>query len=157
MSIVRIEDKTAIADIENLDTTPLSSYAYRVAGLAQRFEAILVGWMGSSKITRGEGAPNVKMRGYESTPGVWLYLDEETGVRFAVFSDGWKKKPWKGSSIELVLGAASSVEVTGAIERLAKHLMASSQYYGFLDPDKLQAWATQDDTCAPGAAADFTP
>lgn len=46
--------------------------------------------------------PNSIMRGYESTPGVWLFEDT-CGYYWSVWSDGQYKRCYKGTSIFLLV------------------------------------------------------
>jgi hypothetical protein len=48
------------------------------------------------------GKPLINMRGYESTPGVWI-LDCTTGIKWIIWSDGHHKNPWKGTTYEVIL------------------------------------------------------
>jgi hypothetical protein len=136
--IVRREGKVTIKAIEALDSDSIINMAMRGSPeLDAIFDLINPGWIGSSKITSGEGAPNVILQEYEASPGAWLYDETETGITFVVFSDGWKKDPWKGSSIECVLNGADVSQLHVALGALVRHLVASSGYVGWLKHKEL--------------------
>ena len=61
--------------------------------------------------------PNIIMRGYESTPGLWIFKDKASGIQFIVWSDLYKKHPWKGTSFEVTL-PTNETELAEAFERL---------------------------------------
>lgn len=62
------------------------------------------------------GLPLVRMD-YESSPGVWIF--EGDCVHVVVFSDIYKKNPWKGTSFELVISdAATDQDVLEAVKWL---------------------------------------
>lgn len=71
---------------------------------------------GLSRLLYGEGSvanfgkPNVRLVGYESTPGVWIFDDTETGITWMVYSDCHKKKHYKGTSYEVILPAMTTDE-----------------------------------------------
>lgn len=67
--------------------------------------------VGLSSILYGEGSvanfgkPNARMIGYESTPGVWVFDDTNTGIIWVIYSDCHKKNHYKGTTHEVVLPA----------------------------------------------------
>ncbi len=49
------------------------------------------------------GSPLLRVRDFESTPGLWLFRSDPSGHVFLIWSDGYKKHPWKGTSYEVVV------------------------------------------------------
>lgn len=170
MPIVRRAGKMTKQEVIDLGTDPIINLMYSYAQnsgvvsalkkllpgqpmdparkFEQLFGMIMPGWLGASKITSGEGAPNAKFQEYEGYPGAWVYGDTETGITFVVWSDGWKKHPWKGSSIEWAPPQGSmfndvSDTLPFALERMVKHLAKSSSYYGMLKPDAFEKWVNE--------------
>lgn len=76
----------------------------------------------SSKAVKELGDPLVKMRGYESTPGLWMFDDIETGTRFLIWSDGYKKNPWKGTSVEAIVNTEQIKTIDVSFKRLVKFI-----------------------------------
>lgn len=72
--------------------------------------------IGLSSLIYGEGSvanfgkPNVRLIGYESTPGVWVFDDTETGITWMIYSDCHKKNCYKGTSYEVILPAMTTDE-----------------------------------------------
>ena len=76
----------------------------------------------STKAVKTLGKPNVIVKDYESSPGLWVLDDELTGIRWMIWSDAWKKHPWKGTSYEVIVPKGKIEEVAGALCRLIDHL-----------------------------------
>lgn len=55
-----------------------------------------------SDIVKPLGKPSVILRQYESSPGIWVFDDTDSGMAFIVCSDGYKKNPWKGTSYYVI-------------------------------------------------------
>lgn len=72
----------------------------------------------STMIAKVLGKPMLIMREYESSPGLWLLDDTDTGITFLVWSDGYKKNPWKGTSYEAVFSRGHKKNISEAVERL---------------------------------------
>ncbi len=120
--------------VSAINSDSIINFTIRSEPLTELFRSdALVGWLGSSKITGGLGTPNVILRSLESSPGVWWLKDQETSWEFLVFSDGWKKKPWKGSSIEVVSDTGDEQELHLAFARLVACLAYTSTYYGWVN------------------------
>jgi hypothetical protein len=97
-------------DIESLNSEPLTnviSWRYKAPSalkfmnnlFEENFELAML--LNSSSAIRNLGSPDVIMRGYESSPGAWMFLHQPTSSYLTVFSDGYKKHPSKGTSFEL--------------------------------------------------------
>lgn len=141
MAIVRREDKVTQAQLEALQGALVINRAFDgLPELDAIVEITMSGWLGASEIIAGEGKPNVIVRDYESSPGAWIFDDTDTGIAFVVWSDGWKKHPWKGSSIEYVLGDAAEESLPEAFGRLVKRLARSSNHFGFKRAQQLRAF-----------------
>jgi len=67
------------------------------------------------------GKPNVIVRDLESAPGLWVFDDEPTGLLFLVWSDCWKKHPWKGTSFEVVDSTRKYHKADEAFRRLVSY------------------------------------
>jgi len=76
----------------------------------------------SSRVVQKLGKPNVIMPEFESSPGLWVLDDELTGIRWMIWSDGYKKNPWKGTKFEVIVPKAKIDELAGAFHRLIDHL-----------------------------------
>ncbi len=68
------------------------------------------------------GAPLVRMPAYESTPGLWVFDDTASGIVFLLWSDGYKKHPWKGTSYETRAVPEQLEQLPAAIERLFEYV-----------------------------------
>ena len=55
------------------------------------------------------GKPITTFRSFESTPGLWILDDTDTKIGFLIWSDGYKKKWWKGTSYEVVFSNESII------------------------------------------------
>jgi hypothetical protein len=76
----------------------------------------------SQKLVRGLPPPLIRLREFESTPGLWVFDDAISGITFLMWSDGWKVHPWKGTSYEVVLKAGQRSQVRDAAIRFFRYL-----------------------------------
>ncbi len=110
--MVQREGKIRIRDIESLNTEPLHNlfyderfpslnkiYANMHRNPVRGLSSVMYGGNSVAKL----GKPNVRMVGYESTPGAWVFDDTETGIIWVIFSDCYKKNHYKGTSHEVIL------------------------------------------------------
>lgn len=129
-----------IAQAEELGgrASSLLNYWQRSEQLAELMQSALREpaelWRHSSRAVRGLGAPLVRMRGYEATPGLWVFDDSPSGIVFLVWSDGYKKHPWKGTSYEAIASTQQEAELPAAYSRLMDHLRSKLPDPG---PDEL--------------------
>lgn len=63
------------------------------------------------------GKPNSELRTLESSPGVWVF-DFSNGVTILMFSDGFRKNHFKGTSYEVVLNKSKDNDILEALEVL---------------------------------------
>ena len=77
-------------------------------------ESILWGSKWVSKL----GAPMVRVRKFESSPGLWVFDSAPSGHVFLVWSDGYKKHPWKGTSYEVIANPDHMDALVPAFEAL---------------------------------------
>lgn len=116
--IVQREGKVTMKYIETLSNTRNSTvlsnlyYDSRFPSLTRLYTNMYSNPIrGLSSLIHGEGSvanfgkPNVRMIGYESTPGVWLFDDTESGIIWMIYSDCHKKNHFKGTSYEVILPA----------------------------------------------------
>lgn len=129
MGLLRQRDgRMTIAQAEELgaEASSLLNYWQRNEKLAQLMQAALREptelWRHGSRAVRGLGAPLVRMRGYEATPGLWVFDDAPSGIVFLVWSDGYKKHPWKGTSYEAIASAVQEAALPEAYTRLMAYL-----------------------------------
>lgn len=81
-----------------------------------------------SDAVKNIGKPNVIVRDFESSPGLWVLDDEETEITFLIWSDGYKKQPWKGTSYEAILKDGDASHLYKAFERLIDYLCLEDQH-----------------------------
>lgn len=107
---VKINKVFSKEDIESLGSETLtnvinwrykapSAQKYMSNLFEEDFELAML--LSSSSAIKNLGSPDVIMRGYESSPGAWMFLHQPTNSYLTVFSDGYKKHPSKGTSYEL--------------------------------------------------------
>lgn len=98
--------------------SPVSNYADIRNGPWHRLlfarESILHG----SKWIQKIGAPLVRVREFESSPGLWVFDSAPSGHVFLVWSDGYKKNPWKGTSYEVIINSKHMDALVPAFEAL---------------------------------------
>lgn len=69
------------------------------------------------------GPPLVRVRDFESTPGIWIIKDIRSTVEFFIWSDEYKVHPWKGTSIEVYCKEADKgPTLEDAWKRFAQYL-----------------------------------
>jgi len=75
---------------------------------------------------RSWGTPNINMRSFESSPGVWIFDDLPIGITWYVWTDLHHKHPWKGTSFEIYVPEnVSSLEMLEAVKRFADFVKIS--------------------------------
>lgn len=79
-------------------------------------------WLSSSQTVKGLGEPLVRVREFESSPGLWVFDDAQSKITFLIWSDGHKAKPWRGTSIEAICTDKQLPELVAAVNRLDEHL-----------------------------------
>lgn len=79
-------------------------------------------WLISSQVVKGLGEPLVRVREFESSPGLWAFDDAQSKITFLIWSDGYKAKPWKGTSIEAIASSDQLPLLEAALSRLDCHL-----------------------------------
>ncbi len=68
------------------------------------------------------GKPNNTLRELENSPGVWVF-DFENGITIIMFSDGFRKNRYKGTSYEVVVrDNLNKDDVADALESLLNDL-----------------------------------
>lgn len=77
----------------------------------------------SSDVVRRLGKPLVTLPPFESSPGIWVLDDEETGIIFLIWSDGWKKNPRKGTSYEVICNDDNKKFIAPAFQRMVEFLI----------------------------------
>ncbi len=82
--------------------------------LLYKKESILRGSKWVSKM----GAPLVRVRKFESSPGLWVFDSAPSGHVFMIWSDGYKKRPWKGTSYEVIANSDHMDTLVPAFEAL---------------------------------------
>lgn len=127
MSIIRRHDKITQKEAEALgsEATSIVNLLRHDKKLADVYQHILDDYESrwfSSKVVIDLGEPLVKMRKYESSPGLWIFDDTETNITFLIWSDGYKKKPWKGTSYEVIASDDKLNNVGLSFERLIDNL-----------------------------------
>lgn len=100
-------------------------------GLQETYDTALVGRIAEfsfngSAAVRGLGEPLVRVREFESSPGLWVFDDASSGVVFLIWSDGYKTKPWKGTSYEVVASPAKLPLLAPAFQRLLDFVEAAA-------------------------------
>lgn len=85
---------------------------------AGNFDSILH----STDLIKGLGKPLITMPEYESSPGLWIFTDKETGIEFFIWSDVHKKNAFKGTSIEVKIKPAQYDIFDKLFERFVKFL-----------------------------------
>lgn len=80
--------------------------------------------MHDTRAVKGLGEPLVRVKQFESSPGLWALDDEDSGVIFLIWSDGYKKKPWKGTSVEIVAKPEQRKGLGLAYLRLVEYVTA---------------------------------
>jgi hypothetical protein len=73
----------------------------------------------TNKIVGILGEPLVRVREYESSPGLWVLDDGDTGIVFLVWSDCYKKNAWKGTAIEAIVTDENTAQIADAYRRLS--------------------------------------
>lgn len=68
------------------------------------------------------GAPLVRFRDLESSPGLWVIDDNATSIVFLLWSDGYKARPWKGTYYEAIVPAGRQGDLANAFEQLGATL-----------------------------------
>lgn len=76
----------------------------------------------NGKAIKALGKPAAIIRAYESSPGLWLFDDTDTNITFLVWSDEYKKNPWKGTCYEAITTPENVNDVGEAFERLIDYL-----------------------------------
>lgn len=67
--------------------------------------------------------PLVRLRNFESSPGLWIIDDDKSGTIFLVFSDMYKKHPSRGTSYEAIFPATMTQdERVSSIKRLFEYI-----------------------------------
>jgi hypothetical protein len=79
-------------------------------------------WNGSVEMIKNLGAPLVRVREYESSPGLWVLDDTESGITFLIWSDGYKKNPWKGTTVEVLVTRNNIQHFPSAVNKLKERL-----------------------------------
>lgn len=97
--------KVTIKYIESLGGSTLLGLSFRTPCLQPLLQNAITAELGGRKWSSSDaikrlGPPNVTMRGYESSPGCWLF-DHTSGITFLIFSDCHRKHPWRGTSYEV--------------------------------------------------------
>jgi hypothetical protein len=77
-------------------------------------ESILRGSKWVSKL----GAPMARVRQLESSPGLWVFDSAPSGHVFLIWSDGYKKHPWKGTFYEVIANPDRMDALVPAFEAL---------------------------------------
>ena len=80
----------------------------------------------SSNIIKNLGQPLVTMPQYESSPGLWVFDDEPTGIVFLIWSDGHHKNPWKGTKYEAIVNPSQVKVLDEAFQRLIDYLSSKA-------------------------------
>ncbi len=76
----------------------------------------------AQKLVKALPPPLVRLRQFESTPGLWVFDDTLTGIIFLMWSDEYKVHPWKGTSYEVLLKTGQHVQVRDAAVRFFRYL-----------------------------------
>ena len=75
---------------------------------------------------RSWGNPNINMRSYESSPGVWIFDDFPIGIIWYIWTDLHHKYPWKGTSLEIYVPEnVPGPEMLEAVKRFADFVKIS--------------------------------
>lgn len=96
--------KLTVRDVESTHSDPLMNTVQRLGPASQQaFQRwIDMSWTHKTDVKKWP-KPNVHMQQYEARPGVWLFTDGPTKIKFYVFSDEHRKNAFKGTSIEAVI------------------------------------------------------
>lgn len=118
--------KKEMEELHNqLNQVSLYSLCRRAPTLRKFFSELFeLVWIAQGEVVRDLPPPNSIMRGYESTPGVWLFEDT-CGYCWSVWSDGKYKNCFKGTSIYLLVPGETEITDFLVIEsfvRLYKQL-----------------------------------
>ncbi len=73
------------------------------------------------------GKPAVTMPTFEENPGIWVFDDEETGIRLYLISDSHRKNAFKGTAFEASTGNCETPDLKAAFDRLLDYLTEKSQ------------------------------
>ncbi len=126
--------KFTVAQAKELgeSSSPIINFLYRLTDkadtdkIAAVIHASITGghphWLTSSMSVKGLGEPLVRVREYESSPGLWVFDDAQSKITFLIWSDGYKVKPWKGTSIEVLATGAQLAMLADAFQRLDARL-----------------------------------
>lgn len=84
-------------------------------------------WLSSSSVVRNLGKQLLLYSCSDCRLGVWMFKDVESGIRFVLWSDGWRKNPGWGTKIEVVSADISTPQaLEAAFERLRLFLVAKN-------------------------------
>jgi len=127
--ITRRPGKLTIKEIEtlSLSATNLQNLAYSfvfrdTADLMKSYIISSPSIYGAEPIKRLP-RPNVTMKGYESSPGCWVFDDTESKITWIMFSDCYRKSHFKGTSYELILPEdIIDEQLKVAIQKFLKYL-----------------------------------
>lgn len=119
-------DKLTSEDAIDLahETTALIDLAWSDKALFQllRENLITSSHMRCCDIVSGLGDPLVNVEGMQFSPGLWLLDDHISGITFAIWSDGHKQNPVKGTFVEALLNEDQVDYLAPAYARLVEHL-----------------------------------
>ncbi len=108
------------------DASPLMNLSAQVPGVQAVLQKNLLRRddfsLHGSDACRHLGPPLVRMPDYESSPGLWVFDDTRSGIVFLLWSDGYKKHPWKGTSYETLARPEQFGQLPAAIERLFEYV-----------------------------------
>lgn len=133
-TITKSSKKWTMRDLEALESFSMMNLPWMLeeAGLVKdvpRAQALMETYFlsgpksicASSGIVAPLGPEHIRTR-YEHSPGAWVY-HHASGIDFVIFSDGWKKKPVRGTSIECVCSAKQLPLAVDALHDMLEHLV----------------------------------
>ena len=68
------------------------------------------------------GKPSTSIPEFESNPGIWVFLDNETGIKFLIWSDCHRKNAYKGTSYESIIPENKTIDLNKSFSRLLEYL-----------------------------------
>lgn len=131
MPFIQRSGKFNFAKLSDVKTKTISTLAYnsQYPAVARVYNKWAIPGKSDSEFSmfskipgRVAGKPNSILRQCESSPGIWVY-DFDSSVTIYMFSDGYKKYPYKGTNFEVELGAnVADEDISNALQELYNYL-----------------------------------
>ena len=85
------------------------------------FEFVQIFLKSNPPIVEKFDKPLIIVREYESSPGLWMFEDTDTKVIFLLWSDSWKKHPWKGTRYDVIVDHSNINLLENSCDRFVKY------------------------------------